>query len=193
MGATRKGGILGMMQERTKYTYVCRTLMEAQYSQYEPHLIQTILQEYKKGVRGHGFQALANKYEIKGGARLVRYWHSKWDGTESSLLKQSGGDTRSILTPREEKIHIYNFVNRKSKVEAVTYPEVQENVELKTGKEIALSTVKTHGKSLKISSKKRKRIPKDQGLFISCPSISLYFRARGPHSYVLCDRDQRIR
>jgi len=68
--------------------------MADSYTQYDPHLKQTILQQYKKGVRGHGFQALANKYDIKGGAMAVPYWYNQWDGTESSLTKHSGGDRR---------------------------------------------------------------------------------------------------
>ena len=88
--------------------------MEASYSQYSPHQIHSILQEYKKGIRGHGFQALASKYHIKGGAPLVKYWHSKWDGTEISLKKESGGDQRSILTQKQKKRYISDFVTQRS-------------------------------------------------------------------------------
>ena len=115
--------------------------METSYSQHSPHLMQTILQEYKKGIRGHGFQALASKYNIKGGAQLVSYWYSKWDGTENSLKKQSGGDKRSLLIPKEKKRHIDDFVAKRSKVEAVNYSEVKDNVEKKTRKAPSLRTV----------------------------------------------------
>ena len=139
--------------------------MAESYTQYDPHLKQTILQQYKKGVRGHGFQALATKYGIKGGAPLVKYWHSQWDGTESSLMKQSGGDHCSILTPKEKKSHIFAFVNKKRKVDAPIYAEVKKNVEKKTKKVLTLRTVQRSGKALGITSKKRKRITKSQGSF----------------------------
>jgi hypothetical protein len=127
--------------------------------------MHTILLQYKPGVRGNGFRALATKFRIKGGHKLISSWYSKWDGTELSLEKQSGGDKRSILTPKERKKHIYDFVDKKSKSEAVKYTEVKKNVEKKTNKRPALRTVQRNGKSLGITSKKRKRTLKSQGFF----------------------------
>lgn len=144
--------------------------MEHSYEEYSPHLIQTILRQYKKGIRGHGFKALAKKYEIKGGHRLVSLWYAKWDGSESSLTKQSGGDRRSILTQKEKKKHVKDFIEKSSKKEAVNYAEVKKNIELKTKKAPALSTVKDYGKSFNITSKKRKRVLKSEG-----PASILYF------------------
>jgi hypothetical protein len=138
--------------------------MEHSYQEYPPHLVHHILQQYKPRVRGCGFDALATRYKIKGGGRLVKYWYDKWDGTEFSLIKHSGGDRRSILTPEEKKKHIYDFTSKKAKLEAPTYLEVKSNVEKKTGKRPSLATVKRDGKSLRITSKKRKRVPKSQGL-----------------------------
>jgi hypothetical protein len=137
--------------------------MEVSYSQYPPHLQQTILEQYKRGIRGLGFKALAKKYDIKGGHQLVSFWYSKWDGTESSLKKKSGGDKRSILTLNEKKKHIHDFIEKRSKTEAVIYPEVRKNVEMKTKKAISITTVKKIGRSQKITSKKRKRVLKSQG------------------------------
>jgi hypothetical protein len=66
-------------------------------------------------------------------------------------------------------------VAKRSKVEAVTYPEVKHNVEKKTKKAPSLTTVKRAGKSHKITSKKRKRVPKSQGLIPSNFRIFRYF------------------
>lgn len=126
--------------------------------------MHNILREYQPGVYGYGFKALAKKYNVRGGRRLLSEWFKKWDGTESSLRKQSGGDKSSILTPKEKKTHILDFATKKSKVEAVNYPEVKENVEKKTGKDVSLRSVQRHGKELNLSSKKRKRVLKSQGL-----------------------------
>jgi hypothetical protein len=152
--------------QRKYFMYVGK--MESSYSEYSPHLIHTILQQYKKGARGHGFRALAAKYNVKGGHKLVSFWYSKWDGTKTSLEKHSGGDRRSILTPKEKKKHVGDFIDKRSKVEAVTYAEVKENVEQKTGKAPALRTVKDYGKEFKVTSKKRKRVIKSQGLTPLC-------------------------
>jgi hypothetical protein len=141
--------------------------MEIKSDKYTPHFMHTVLQQYTRGVRGYGFAALAKKNSIKGGRQLVSYWYKKWDGTESSLSKQSGGDKRSILTPKEKKKHIGDYVEKRSKVEAATYSEVKKNVERKTKKVPSLRTVQRLGKSLKITSKKRKRVPKSQGCLLS--------------------------
>ena len=125
--------------------------------------MHNILLEYKPGVWGSGFLALSKKYQVQGGSKLISEWYKKWDGTESSLRKQSGGDVRSILTPKEKKLHIRNFVTKKSKVEAAIYPEVKKNVEKKTGKDISLRSVQEIGQAMRISSKKRKRVLQSQG------------------------------
>jgi len=134
------------------------------YTSYSTHEMHNILTEYKPGVRGSGLHALSKKYNVRGGPKLISEWFKKWDGTEASLRKQSGGDVRSILTPKEKDLHIRKFATRKSKVEAVNYPEVKENVEKKTGKEISLRSVRRVGKKMNLSSKKRKRVLKSQGL-----------------------------
>ena len=141
--------------------------MEKSYEKYPPHLIQTILQQYDPGVRGHGFLALAKKYNIKGGPKSISDWYSKWDGSESSLKKRSGGDRRSILTQKEKKKHVADFIEKSSKKEAVIYSEVKKNVEKKTKKSPALRTVQDYGKSYNITSKKRKRVLKSEGIFLA--------------------------
>jgi hypothetical protein len=144
------------------------------YNEYSPHLIQTILKDYKRGVKGHGFEALAKKYNVKGGRKLIRIWYEKWDGTEESLEKHSGGDRRSILSPDEKKKHVSDFITKSSKVEAVVYSEVQENVKRKTGVDASITSVKRWGKSAKMSSKKRKRTLKSEG---SASFLLLSFRS----------------
>ena len=160
--------------------------MESSYDEYSPHLMQTILTKYRKGIKGCGFLALAKQYNIKGGPTLLRYWYRKWDGTEASLTKQSGGDRRSILTSEEKKKHVQAFIVKKSKVEAAKYEEVRKNVENKTGKSPKLRTVQDYGKSFKITNKKRKRVLKSQGhhspYFSSCPASPLFCR----YSHCFC-------
>jgi hypothetical protein len=134
--------------------------MQNSYDEYSPHFIHTVLQ-YRKGVRGYGLGALAKKFNIKGGKKLISYWLQKWDTTESSLMKQSGGDTRSILTNKEKKVHVYDFVDKKRQVEAATYEEVKRNVEKKTKKTLSLTTVKRAGKSrLKLARRSEKESSK---------------------------------
>jgi hypothetical protein len=90
--------------------------MEIKSDKYTPHFMHTVLQQYTRGVRGYGFAALAKKNSIKGGRQLVSYWYKKWDGTESSLSKQSGGDKRSILTPKEKKSTLVTMWKKEAKL-----------------------------------------------------------------------------
>ena len=74
------------------------------------------------------------------------------------------GDRRSILTPEEKKKYVYDFIVKKSKSEAAIYQEVQKNVEKKTGKAPKPRTIRDYGEAAKITSKKRKRVLKSQGM-----------------------------
>jgi transposase len=124
---------------------------------------QQILQEYQPGVRGQGFKALAKRYGIKSGHTTIRKWYQKWDGTKASLQKESGGDKRSILTEKEKKKEILGYISKRARKDAAIYREVKENIESKTGKNIALRTVRRLGKELKASSKKTKRKSPSEG------------------------------
>jgi hypothetical protein len=148
--------------------------MENSYSQYTPSFIHTLLKQYKPGVRGSGIRSLAKQYNIKGGHQLVSAWLSKWDGTLKSLQKSRGRPR--ILTRKEQKKHVVDFIEKKSKVEAVTYPEVKENIEKKTKKTPKLRTVQNYGKLENFTSKKRKRVTKSEGLpFCHAVGFRLFF------------------
>ena len=57
------------------------------------------------------------------------------------------------------------YINKKSRKDAVNYPQVKKNVELKTGKDIKLRTVQEIGKNLQMTSKKTKRKTPSEGTF----------------------------
>jgi len=126
---------------------------------------QAILEEYQPWVRGKGFYALAKRHNINGGPTTIRKWYKKWDGTKNSLEKESGGDRRSILTENEKKKEIVGYITKKSRKDAVNYPQVKKNVDLKTGKDIKLRTVQEIGKNLQMTSKKTKRKTPSEGTF----------------------------
>jgi transposase len=124
---------------------------------------QQILQEYQPGVRGKGFKSLAKRYRIESGHKTIRKWYQKWDGTKESLKKESGGDRRSILSEKEKKTLIVGFINKRAKKDAANYREVHENIESKTGKKIAVKSVRRLGKELGSTSKKTKRKTPNEG------------------------------
>jgi hypothetical protein len=55
----------------------------------------------------------------------------------------------------------------------VQYAEVKENIEKKTGKVPELRTVRDYGKQSNVSSKKRKRVLKSQGII--CSNYRFFF------------------
>ena len=131
------------------------------YNQYPPRFIHTILKQYKTGVRGSGFKALASRYNIKGGHKLISAWYANWDGTIYSRTKQSGGDRRSILTPEEEKkICVYDFIVKKSKSEAATYQEVQKTWKRKQERLLNLELSEIMAKLLKLHPKSAREFSK---------------------------------
>ncbi len=135
---------------------------------------QRILEEYQPGVRGKGFKALAKRYSIKSGPKTISKWYQKWDGTKESLEKESGGDRRSILSDKEKKTHILGFIAKRAKKDPANYREVKENVESKTGKQMAIKSVRRIGKELGVSSKKTKRKTPTEGKFLEVISFILY-------------------
>jgi transposase len=126
---------------------------------------QQILEEYQPGVRGKGFLALAKRHSIESGPKTIRNWYQKWDGTKESLEKESGGDRRSILSDKEKKTHILGFIAKRAKKDPADYREVQENVESKTGKQMAIKSIRRIGKELGVTSKKTKRKTPIEGKF----------------------------
>lgn len=138
------------------------------YRRYTPQQIQSILEEYEPRVRGKGIRALAKKHKVQGGHNLIKYWLSKWDGTVESLETVSGGDRRSILTNREKNKYVDRYITRRSKKDAVQYPEVKVHIENKTGKNISLPTVQRIGHELGHTSKKVKRVLESEGISSLC-------------------------
>jgi len=81
------------------------------------------------------------------------------------LEKESGGDRRSMLSEKEKKTHIVGFIAKRAKKDPADYREVHENVESKTGKKMAIRSVRKIGKKLGASSKKTKRKTPTEGKF----------------------------
>lgn len=133
--------------------------MAAVNEHYDAPFKQRVLEEYKPGVRGCGFEALAARFKVKN-AQSISDWHRVWDGSVESLERKKGSGRKRKLTDKESKAHIKDFVdnaNREGKV--VTYADVHTEVKEKTGKDVSLSTVrrigrKDHGLSFKSTTRK---------------------------------------
>jgi hypothetical protein len=116
-----------------------------------PHLSaeakQHILLEYAPRDPTRSFATLAARHGIKGGADVVRHWHDRWDGTPASLKRKEGTGKAPLLSRAEVSRHVRapilaaNHAHRAS-----SYPDLLPRVQRKTGKQIALRTLRDYGK-----------------------------------------------
>lgn len=129
-------------------------------SKYSASFKELVIHQYKKKTQGQSFRALAKKYGIKGGAKVVRDWWLTWTKggkTLEALQPQAKGHRRQILTEKEENL-IVDYVEKKNEAKKrVDYTDVHEYVVKKTKKDVALRTIQETGKELGISWKKTTR------------------------------------
>jgi len=118
-----------------------------------------ILLEYQPHSTTHNFTALATRHAIKGGRKTIARWHQRWDGSAASLEHKQVAGRPSALSAVEVSRYIRAPVlgaNRTHR--AIHYPEVQQSIREKTGKQMALRTVQQYGeKQLKIKDKHCKK------------------------------------
>lgn len=106
-----------------------------------------ILLEYAAGDSTRSFAQLALRHGVKGGARVVRRWHRRWNGTPASLQRKKGSGKQRLLS----KAQVTRLVrqpllaaNREHR--AVHYTQLLPTVRQKSGKQIALRTLRDYGK-----------------------------------------------
>jgi hypothetical protein len=105
-----------------------------------------ILLEYSPYSRSHSFAALAAKHRVEGGWRTVQRWHAQWNGSPASLQHRKGAGRPRLLSRAEISRHIRAPLlasNRSHK--PVHYTELLPKVQQKTGKELAIRTLRLYG------------------------------------------------
>jgi transposase len=137
------------------------------YQEYSADTKHNILSEYKRCVRGCGFHALAKKHHIQGGGQTVEYWHSRWDGTPSSLQKQTTSHKRRRLNSQQVQTHIRGFVQTMNQQgDQVIYQDVKQHVEEQINTPIAYSTITRYGyNEAKVSYKRTTRTLTTDGMY----------------------------
>jgi hypothetical protein len=114
---------------------------------FTPQQQHNILTHYRAGERGAGFGALARRFDIQGGAKLVQRWHRRWDGTTASLEDESRSGRPRILSTAEVSRHVRAPILAANRAHrAISYPELLPRVQAATGKEPSLRTLQRYGK-----------------------------------------------
>lgn len=126
---------------------------------YDAAYKQSVLEEYKRGTKGHGFKALAKRFKVAGGPRVIARWFDKWDGTAESLMPMPKGSRSAVLTSGEVKEHITGFVSQQqAQGETVDWFDVQHNVEEQTGRDISINTLRSYGHRAGVSVKRARPV-----------------------------------
>jgi transposase-like protein len=124
----------------------------------------SVVSEYQPGVRGHGFQALANKFHVVGGPHTVRDWVDHYDGTIASLEKHHAGGRQPIIPHPDRERVVLDFVTEQTtQHHHVTREVVAQHIEEETGTRPAPSTVSAYDHEFKIRNKRIRKIGKAAG------------------------------
>ena len=123
-----------------------------------------ILLEYAPRDTTRSFVALARRHAIKGGADVVRHWHDRWNGTPTSLKRKEGTGKAPLLSRAEVSRHVRAPILAANRAHrTVSYPDLLPEVQRKTGKQIALRTLRDYGKeALGVKSKHTKKRTADE-------------------------------
>ena len=140
-----------------------------------------ILLEYKPGVRGCGFKALAARHSIKGGRKALSEWHARWDGTPRSLEERAKSGRPRVLSSAEVRRHVAAPIrNANRAARQVTYPQLLPQVQTATGTDVSLPTLKRYGKEelhATVKRGKKRTAYESKRMATTLPAAALLLRA----------------
>lgn len=115
---------------------------------YTPAHKHQILTHYCAGVRGAGFHALARRFAVRGGARLIQQWHARWDGTPQSLQRKAGSSRPRALSRLQVQQHVQRPIRAANRAQrAIHYSSLAQHVRAATGANVSDRTVRRYGKA----------------------------------------------
>jgi transposase len=114
---------------------------------FSPQSKHHILTQYRAHSREYSFVALASRYAVKGGESTVRKWYRQWNGSAASLERKKGSGRPRALSEAQVNNLIRTPIRNKNRAHiAVSYTQLLPSVQQKSGKQIALRTVRQYGK-----------------------------------------------
>jgi len=121
-----------------------------------PEQKHSILLEYTPHSSSHSFSALAARHGVAGGARVLRRWHQRWNGTPHSLEHKAVTGRPRALSKREVQLHLRTPILRANRShKPVHYTNLLPQVQQKTGAKVSLRTLRRYGKE-ELGATKRK-------------------------------------
>jgi len=117
-----------------------------------------ILLEYSPHDTTRSFTALAARHAVKGGERVVRRWHRRWDGSPASLQERPRSGRPRALSRAQVQRHIATPIRHANRAHrAIHYTDLLPRVRAATGAEVSLRTVQHYGEK-ELGAKKHKGI-----------------------------------
>ncbi len=105
-----------------------------------------ILLEYSPHDTARSFAALARRHAVKGGERVVRRWHARWDGSPASLERRPGTGRARVLSRAQVQRHIATPIRAANRAHrAIHSPDLLPRVRAATGTQVSLRTVQHYG------------------------------------------------
>ena len=115
-----------------------------------------ILLEYSPHDTTRSFAALARRHAVKGGAQVLRLWHSRWNGTPASLQEHSRPGRPRLLSRAQVARHIATPIRHANRAHrAVHYPDLLPRVHAATRTRVSLRTVQRYGEE-ELGAKQRR-------------------------------------
>ncbi len=117
-----------------------------------------ILLEYAPHDNTRSFAALAARHAVKGGERLLRMWHQRWDGTAAPLQEQPRSGRPRVLSRAQVSRHVRAPILAANRAHrAIHYTELLPRVQAATGKELSIQTLRRYGKQELGAKQKRSK------------------------------------
>jgi len=117
-----------------------------------------ILLEYAPHDATRSLAALAARHAVKGGERVVRRWHQRWDGSPASLERKAGTGKARLLSRAQVQRHIATPIRAANRAHrAIHYTDLLPRVRAATGTEVSLRTVQHYGEA-ELGAKKHRGI-----------------------------------
>jgi hypothetical protein len=119
-----------------------------------------ILLEYSPRDSTRSFAALARRHAVRGGARLLRLWHRRWDGTPATLERKAGSGGARVLSRAQVQRHIATPIRAANRAHCAIHSDYTDllppsRVRAATATQVSLRTVRRYGEEELAAKQKR--------------------------------------
>jgi transposase len=120
--------------------------MGKQYERYTPEFRQRVAEAYLNREDDVSARAVAERWKVGGGHKLVLRWARQYDGSLASLAKRTHPNRPQILSPHQQGRFIRDpILRRQAEKRAVNYKELATRIRSQTDLSFSDRTVRRYG------------------------------------------------